>query len=145
MDIKNLAAILYANRTDKDYRTNQGNIRILAANGIKVAKRTFDGHAKEIKQEISKLHDLDSDLKSKATVKKELEKLFPQEQYIKGLSDIWQMKKQAGKIPTIKDKIQAGRQAAEFFGWNINDGENESMIRLKDGKITLRLFFGNKI
>lgn len=145
MDIKNIARILYDNRTNSDYRTNQGSIRILAQNGVKLSKRTFESHSKEIKAAISELHDIEFGIKTNAQEKKELEALFSKKEYVEGLKKVWSGHKFANKIPSIRDALQAGRQISEFFGWNINEAEQDGMFKLQNGKVQIHLHFGNRI
>lgn len=121
LDTKHLARILYENRTSEDYRSNEGKRRILAENGVKLAKRTFEGNAKEINKEISILHDKATDKDAEIEAEANLEKLFTKIDYINGLKRIWDE-------GSNKDKLQAGRQVAEFFGWN---AATKSDINLK--------------
>lgn len=111
LDIKHIARVLYDNRSNPDYNTGEGRRRILAENGNKLARRTYDGKTKEINAEIQRLHDL----ATQEAAKKEanLEDIFPREDYIKGLKEIWD-----SAASSNKDRMQAGEQAAKFFGWN---------------------------
>lgn len=95
---------------------NQGKWQILTKNGIEISKRTFDRHIEEIKSEISNLHDIDS--KNKPFDKSELEKLFSQPDYINFLKKVIEGEPAGDKTPTFKDRLQAGKQIAEYFGWN---------------------------
>ena len=102
-DNKNLARILFENRMSKDYSTQEGKRRILAQNGINVAKRTFAVNAKEINSHISHLHDQESATIAGKVSEAGLETLFSKVEYITGLRRIWDSAK------SNRDKLQAGK------------------------------------
>lgn len=118
MDIKHIARVLYNNRDNKDYLTDEGKRRILAANGAKVAKRTYQFNKKSIDKELDRLFDKDFDNKSNQPSNEELEKLISKHDYINMLKRIMDGEPDGKKTPMFKDRLQAGKQAAEFFGWN---------------------------
>jgi len=149
MDIKNLAKIIYKNRQDTDYKTDQGIRRILAKNGQEIAKKTFERHIKEIKAEISNLHDIDFNNQTKAIKKKDLEKLFTQTEYVNGLKKIWEGEPIKGQKPKVKDILHAGKLISDFFGWNINlekeDGTLPNGISRNGNTFFINIDFSNTI
>ncbi|MBK9223401.1 MAG: hypothetical protein IPO16_14960 [Saprospiraceae bacterium] len=119
LDIKHLAKILFDNRHDPDYQQNQKMLQILAKNGIKIPKRTFDSHIEDVKLEIAKLHDLNAQESAKVNAKADLEKLFPQIDYVLFLKKVMDGEPDSqNRYPNFKDMLQAGKQASDFFGWN---------------------------
>lgn len=119
IDIKLLARILYDNRTSPDYNNMTGKKDILAANGHKLARATFDKHYPAIKEEIDKLHDKSFRGDAKPAERERMAQIFQMIDYISGLKNIWDGEPNTqGKFPNFRDKLQAGKQAAEFFGWN---------------------------
>jgi hypothetical protein len=147
MDIKNIARILYENRTDPDYKSASGRRRILAKHGSKIAKATYETHSKAIKEEIANLHNIEFDNQTRQVEKKELEKLFTQADYINFLKRVIDGEPENQKYPTFKDKLQAAKQASEFFGWDTTppDTEITEILKIKDGKLSVSLKFNSKI
>lgn len=125
LDIKQLARILYDNRSNPDYQSKVGQRKILAEQGIKLAKLTYDTHYEAVRVEIDKLHDLSFRKETRPAERERMAELFSQMDYIAGLKQIWDGEPDAnGKYPSFRDKLQAGKQAAEFFGWNAPTNQN---------------------
>lgn len=124
IDHKLFAKTLYDNRADRRYLSKSGHREILAENGLKVAKATYDTHYEAVKKEIAILHDTAHRKELKPAERERMEKIFPQIDYITGLKRIWDGEKENGKFPNFRDKLMAGKQAAEFFGWNAPTDHN---------------------
>lgn len=125
VDTKHLARILYDHRDKPDYLTKSGQQRILDANGHKLARGTFENHYEAIRSEIDKLHDASFRKETRPAERERMAELFSQMDYITGLKNIWDGEPDtSGKYPSFRDKLQAGKQAAEFFGWNAPINQN---------------------
>lgn len=124
IDRKQAARILYDNRTDKRYLSKAGQMEILAENGLKMAHGTYDSHIQEIRKEIQVFHDKSFGKDIKPGERQRMEELFSKMDYITGLKRIWDGEKENGKFPNFRDKLMAGKQAAEFFGWNAPTDHN---------------------
>ncbi len=119
LDIKQIARTLYNNRANPDYQSKTGQRKILGEQGIKMAKATYDAHYDEVRAEIDKLHDAAFRKETRPAERERMAELFSQMDYITGLKRIWDGEPDTqGKYPTFRDILQAGKQAAEFFGWN---------------------------
>lgn len=124
-DIKHLARILYDNRTSPQYLSKSGQQQILAKHGHKVSRKTFDAHYQAVRKEIDKLHDQSFRKDATPAERERMAELFSQMDYIIGLKQIWDGEPDPnGKHPSFRDKLQAGKQAAEFFGWNAATNQN---------------------
>lgn len=149
MDIKNISKVLYQNRTNPDYNSNEGKRRILASNGIKLAKATFEKYLNSISSEIDSLHDIEFATEAKKIEKKDLENIFTQTEYVNGLKKIWEGEKVANMQPQIKHMLQAGSQLAAFFGWNVNlenkDGSLPNSITRAGNTFNIYIDFSNTI
>lgn len=119
LDIKLLARILYDNRAGVNYLTKSGQQRILEENGHKLSRPTFELHYNEIRAEIDKLHDAAFRKETRPAERERMAELFSQMDYIVGLKRIWDGEPNTqGKYPQFRDQLQAGKQAAEYFGWD---------------------------
>lgn len=119
LDIKHLAKILFDNRHLPEYLTVPGQIQILRNNDIKVAQASFSRYNPSIQEEIAKLHDLNAQESAKVNAKADLEKLFPQIDYVLFLKKVMDGEPDGqNRYPNFKDMLQAGKQASDFFGWN---------------------------
>lgn len=118
MDIKHVARVLFENRDSKDYLTDNGKRRILSNNDSKIAKVTYERNKAAILKEIDRLFDLTTTNKSNQPSKEELEKIISKHDYIALLKRTMDGEPDGKRTPAYKDKLQAGKQAAEFFGWN---------------------------
>lgn len=118
LDIKLLARILYDNRAGANYLTKSGQQRILEENGHKLSRPTFELHYNEIRAEIDKLHDAAFRKETRPAERERMAELFSRMDYIVGLKRIWDGEPDTqGKYPQFRDKLQAGKQAADYFGW----------------------------
>jgi len=118
MDVTHVANILFKNRDSKDYLTDSGKLRILAENGVKLARRTYDSNKKAILKEVKSQIDLEITSNGSQPTNKELEKIIGKMDYVLLLKRIMDGEPDGKRTPAYKDKLQAGKQAAEFFGWN---------------------------
>ena len=143
VDIKHLARILYDNRNTQDYLSKLGQQRILEKHGHKLAKATFESAFDKIRAEIEKLHDAAFRKETRPAERERMAELFSQMDYITGLKRIWDGEVNTqGKYPTFRDILQAGKQAAEFFGWNAPakvENTHEASVSLLEWMRTGRL------
>lgn len=119
LDIKHLAKILYDNRHLPEYSSEEGKVTILAKFDAKISRKTYQRYKPEIEGEISLLYDINAKECAKVNAKADLEKLFPQIDYVLFLKKVMDGEPDGqDRYPNFKDMLQAGKQASDFFGWN---------------------------
>lgn len=119
IDIGQIARVLYDNRAGKDYLTDRGKIRILVKNDIKVSQKTYSLQKAKIDKELKRLFDVSFEKQLNDPSNKELESIITKMDYITLLKKIMDGEPNGRRTPSYQDKLQAGKQACEFFGWKM--------------------------